>query len=302
MYLPDLVGEFANKSGLPAKFGVRRDVTRTGEEFLHLDHPVALARFIAFAKYRAQKVHQVEVYLRGQVANYSGMVPSLFRGDSQERQQRVDAYGAMLAAVQRLFGQGRFRRSNVGALLQHYGLNTPWIDLVDNIYTAVWFATHRYIMLNPREGYYAKSDESHGWLYLIAASPQMYGGTLHSIDLRKHHSSMNVRLHAQHGLSAAAQEDGAEMKEFDYRSSVVARVRIPNNTRFVLTGRLASPSFLFPPIDIDESYRILLDDRLDQALADVETTFNLADRTLGRVVRMRYRARKRNSPDHNVRA
>ncbi|WP_420914265.1 FRG domain-containing protein [Comamonas aquatica] len=26
--------------------------------------------------------------------------------------------------------------------MQHYGLNTTWIDIVDNIWVALWFACH----------------------------------------------------------------------------------------------------------------------------------------------------------------
>jgi hypothetical protein len=38
-------------------------------------------------------------------------------------------------------------------LLQHYGLATTWIDLVDNIWVALWFACHKAHISGKRSQY-----------------------------------------------------------------------------------------------------------------------------------------------------
>jgi hypothetical protein len=288
MPFAQLVDEFATTKKLPAKWGVRRERAPSGGVCLALDDAAALARFVAFVKHRADQLGR-EVFLRGQVDDFPGMVPGLFRdADDDSCEARGRAYDAVLTRIVELFGHGRFRRSDLGALLQHYGLRTPWLDLVDNIYTAAWFATNRYCRDQRGGGHYSRSAERYGWLYLIATGHQNHS-RLFCVDLRKHHSSMCLRLHAQHGLSAATQHDGAPIEHFDYGQHVVARVRIPNDTRFIVSGALASPRFFFPSAHLDESYALLRSERLSGLLARAEREYGLPESTLGRVERVWYR-------------
>jgi len=53
----------------------------------------------------------------------------------------------------------KLAKCHIEPILQHYGINTRWIDLVDNIWIALWFATHTlYKMDRIHEGHpiYAK--------------------------------------------------------------------------------------------------------------------------------------------------
>lgn len=284
--------EFAYKSGLPPAFGARVGYLEDGSEYLGLQHPAALARFVAFVKYRVQLTGG-DVFLRGQTEHHRGMTPALFRQvAAPELARRVDAYARVLGKIQESLPYGRFHRSNPGALFQHYGLKTPWLDLVDNLYTAVWFATHEHRSDSEFRSYYQPSRQRTGWVTLISTR-STENQHLHCIDLRKHHSSMNVRLHAQHGISAATQEDFASPALYDYGEFVVGRVCIPNNGAFALRGRLASPRFLFPPPSIDESFQLLLSSPTNALLATCERQFGLPNGALGRINAILYRAPRR---------
>jgi hypothetical protein len=51
------------------------------------------------------------------------------------------------------------------ALLQHYGVPTPALDVTYDPLIALWFATYRFISIKERAGYYAKSDDT-GVVYI----------------------------------------------------------------------------------------------------------------------------------------
>jgi hypothetical protein len=284
-----LIEEFEGKQFLPPAFEARVLAnSATQRKFLSLSHPVALARFVAFAKSRMQTAGS-DVYLRGQTGDCPGMVPSLFRGVPHDSLlARFSAYQNALEAIQHEVGYNRFTRENAGAVFQHYGLNTPWIDLVDNFYTALWFATHEHVNYNG-QSYYRRSRCEHGWIYLIAPgqhnqSPLVY------VDLRKEQSSMNVRLQVQHGVSVASQGDLYDPVLFDYDAFVVACIRVPNDRRFQLDGSLARSQFYFPPPDLDQSFRLLLTSRANELLSDAESRLRLPSEALGRIRAVRYRA------------
>ena len=282
-----LAREFVQKKLLPAPFRAQLIKTAAGEEALALEHPVALARFVAFAKSKASK-YNADVLMRGQDEDYPGMIPSVFRGDPANRQSRMKAYAELLAKAPALLGYTRFRRENLGAVLQHYGFRTPWLDVVDNLYTAIWFALHSRRTDANNRPYYTSSPKRYGWIYLVATRrPGVV--QLFCIDLRKHHSSMNVRLHAQHGFAVASQEDMNPAISEDYGPNVIARIRIPNSSQFTLRGALARTAFLFPGPDIDESLQLLLDSSLPRLLSELEISHGLPNGDLGRIDNYRLR-------------
>jgi hypothetical protein len=184
----------------------------------------------------------------------------------------------------------RFLRENVGALLQHYGIKTPWLDLVDNLYTATWFAFHQHHIDAEGRTYYTLSDSDVGYLYLVATREEMGHRQLVCVDLRKHHSSLNVRPHAQHGVSAAASSDSNAVTWYDYEENVVARIRLPKKRAFLIGGGLAQVRFLFPGKEVDDSYRILLNSGIGMLLKNVTREYNLDRTALGGISKIRYRA------------
>ena len=86
------------------------------------------------------------VFFRGQRTLYEGLVPTLYRGISSQasKKNRDEAIKAYLQTVREenevLRNVNEYVRE---PLLQHYGIRTRWIDIVDNVWVALWFACHR---------------------------------------------------------------------------------------------------------------------------------------------------------------
>src|SRR5439155_13911771 len=95
----------------------------------------------------------------------------------------------------------RFGRPHLPALLQHYGVRTSWLDVVDNLYVAIWFATHT------RSGgaWTGKSSGDYGWLYFISTTYST--SCLTVVDFRDSHHHLSTRPHAQHGLSVTRSDN-----------------------------------------------------------------------------------------------
>lgn len=127
----------------------KTDQHEYGRRRLHIHKPTLLAALVAYCSGRR---HQV--FLRGCTQDHPASVPSLFRDKSRNgftycREtviQLWDAYQALLNALHKELApkraKSRWRRRNLGAVLQHYGIKTPWLDVVRNLHTAIWFATH----------------------------------------------------------------------------------------------------------------------------------------------------------------
>lgn len=101
-----------------------------------------LTQFIGFGKYINNKQHNV--FLRGQTKLYNGaLIPSLYR-----KRTRLDSitqkYDKKMNDIRRnVKSFSQYERIILEPLLQHYGIKTPFIDLVDNIWVALWFALHQ---------------------------------------------------------------------------------------------------------------------------------------------------------------
>ena len=114
-----------------------------GSAHLCIEQPSTLAALLAYCSGQSANTR---IFLRGTTKNHSTSYPSLFReipDDDQrgERRRRWHAYKHVLSELRKLNGD-RWRRKDLGAVLQHYGVRTPWLDVVRNLYTAIWFATH----------------------------------------------------------------------------------------------------------------------------------------------------------------
>ncbi|HEU4387881.1 MAG TPA: FRG domain-containing protein, partial [Blastocatellia bacterium] len=154
------------------------------------------ARFISHIKQNAASElgADVAVYLRGQSEDHAGIVPSLFRqANPGKAKRRLQAYDHVCEQLAKLSGLKRFRRPNLGSLLQHYGVHTPWLDLVDNLFVGVWFATHIY---DRAAAAWQRSNKEFGWIHMIGTRDRKGLGLIVS-DLRIQHHPLSVRLHAQ---------------------------------------------------------------------------------------------------------
>lgn len=269
---------FADRHG-PAGVALHQD---NGETWLDITEPAMLANFFAFCK-TSGRGRGRPVFLRGQHRRHPAMVPSLFRPGSSlaSATQRWAAYRTFLQQLPALVQGTRFTRRNFGAVLQHYGFNTPWLDVVDDLHAAIWFALH----VCEKDGsqcWYQPSRDPHGWIVVIAVPPN---GRLQ--NLREEQSSRNTRCNVQQGYSLAMQYDDVDMPsaDQDFMGRIEGRVRIPNDERWILQGFRASHTYFFPPPEQDDTFKQLLAQAVTRLADRAERTHGLESGSLGRVLR-----------------
>ena len=159
-------------------------------------------------------------------------------------------------------------------LLQHYGLRTTWIDIVDNIWVALWFAVHRshsfgrggaYLHFERRDQF--KNQKERAFIFLVAVDsqptkiPGYYAGeNTEAVDLRVCVPSIFLRPHAQHGLLFRMRGKGT-VRPIDYFPQVRGIISISLGDALLWLGDAPTLSThgLFPPPFYDCGYKILLD-------------------------------------------
>ena len=235
-------------------------------EYMSVNEPMVLAAFVAFCSEESR-----EVYLRGSTRNYGQSVPSLFRDDSggacdrETLPKRWSAYQNLLANLKSALKGQRWSRNNLGAVLQHYGIRTPWLDVVRNLYTAIWFASHEFETHGSCH-VAVRSKQGHGWISLYLKETNQISLIVN--DLKDKHSSRHLRPHVQHGMSLARQEDKEEgpKPDQDIKKWRVAQIRFPNSRQWRSHGHMFSTRFLFPAPEHDDSLRQLSRARVQQLL------------------------------------
>ena len=136
-----------------------------------------------------------------------------------------------ISCITILYRANRFEREDVGPLLQHYGIRTNWLDLVDNIFTAIWFASY---------------DNQNEWGYIkFFTDKNQNSEELAVYDLRERHSSLSLRLHCQHGLSATRNIPAWTPENIDLSDFMIAIVRIPVKTINAING-IINKQYMFP--------------------------------------------------------
>ena len=198
--------------------------------------------------------------------------------------KRWQAYQQSLNKLRQILPGTRWNEQNLGAVLQHYGIRTPWLDVVRNLYTAIWFATHDFetrgscLVATP-------SEREGGYISLLHDARPEGKDCLMVVDFWDENSSRHFRPHAQHGSSLARQNDdrcprGDEQDLEQYR---IAHVSFPNSRKWTLRGHLFSARFLFPAPEYDDSLKQLSRPEV-QAILDKACDCNtLARGTLGAV-------------------
>ena len=259
------------------QFAARRDSScvvhlENDVEWLEVNDPTQLANFVAFCKARGRRI-----YLRGQHSRHLQLLPSLFR-EPGDHQARWRAYKAFLRRLPAGVKGSRFRRRNFGAVLQHYGFRTSWLDVVDDLHAAVWFALNSATMIGEGQTYH-HTNSHNGWIAVISVPREV-----RHQDLRETQSSRNTRCHAQQGWSVAMQYDNAPEyhRRQDFAEYVVGTVRIPNSDKWHLTGFMASQSYLFPSEEMDDTYRQLRSPTVSDLATEIETKEGLPLSALGR--------------------
>lgn len=147
---------------------------------------------------------------RGQTREYStGLLPSLFRetANKKDRAARLAHFNDAMGVLRKWDKQGANNGSNE-ALAQHYGLKTHWLDVVDHVQMAAWFA---YDLAGPprttndrkfASGYsnHGGRDDAVGYIFLLAAPENSTNTHFPWIDLRTKGSDW-LRPHVQQGFA-----------------------------------------------------------------------------------------------------
>lgn len=255
-----------------------------GNELLHVSNIHALIQAVGYLKHIAEPYERV--FFRGQTKLYNNMTPPLYRGIKSKGYQNKKH--EEINNVIEHFRLNADIFSNIPSfshepLLQHYGIKTTWLDVVDNIWVALWFSLYKSYAVGKKEeflhfdqrGGYAehKSEgtdekEKYGYIILICASENrrlskrkgtIDGSRTEVIDLRITTPSIFLRPHSQHGLlfRARADSDGRIM---DYREFIrgIIRFNVDAANSWLGTGSILGVRSLFPPPYFDKGYEILL--------------------------------------------
>ena len=234
------------------------------------------------------------VYFRGQPKAFPSMLPALYRSADpdkailartlRKRDHAISAY-AKLCRSEGVFSSSMPDFACEG-ILQHYGVATAWLDLVDNIWTALWFAcnsvcavsgagedyfhyeprSRRFpspVILEPCDYAYVVVLKS-GHVEPVEGCPGRYiGRDAEVVDLRIAAPSTYLRPHAQHGvvMRGRGNDDADNAIPGDLSSLVVGTIRIEIGLALDWLGRgdLLTTRNLFPPPTIDLGYRELLE-------------------------------------------
>lgn len=252
---------------------------------LFVENLPVLMQVIGYAKYISDDKN-IKVYYRGQGNIHGSLKPTLFRGASNgdtsrrgKQKRLIDFFREnSVGDGSRITGKSfsGIEWNTFEALIQHYGISTTWIDVVDNIWIAIWFATHqvnvsskdpRYVQYSLRK----KGNKKYGYILLICNVDIQNHLTEHKfhdvndiefkyssvIDLRNKVPSYFIRPHAQHGLSLRPKDFSGNRDYKDHIFGVVA-FNIESALSWLGVSELTKVGYMFPPPPFDDGYLELL--------------------------------------------
>ena len=250
----------------------------TGKHVYHVHDPHALVQVAGYMKHIHGCNGGEHIFFRGESELYGTLLPTLFRGVSKQAGQsrqicRLNAALASARENSKIFST--LDPSAHEPLLQHYGLKTTWIDLVDNIWVALWFACHRAYAVGPINEYlhFEQRTESTGrdgfaYILLVSADSKpahksppgvVIGKNTELVDLRVAAPSIFLRPHAQHAL-LMRMRGNTVMRPLDYSPQIrgVVRISLGDALEWLGHGKMLGVHALFPPPYYDLGYDILL--------------------------------------------
>lgn len=250
----------------------------SGQDVFHVYDPHALVQAAGYLKFRNGSGNSEGVYFRGETKLHGSLSPTLFRGVANQNGQtrrimRLNEEIYKIRVNNRIFSS--FPELTHEPLLQHYGLRTSWLDLVDNVWVALWFACHRarssgrvseYLHFEKRTPH--KEPGKFAYILLVGADSGddafrgagiQIGNATELVDLRVAAPSIFLRPHAQHGLLFRVRGDQV-MRPLDYSAQIrgILRISLPDALSWLGAGQMLGVHALFPPPYYDRGYSILL--------------------------------------------
>jgi hypothetical protein len=247
----------------PSTWGKVKIIEIDGLSILELPTPQILAGFSSYLKYHFAG----KVYFRGEKCFFNSTVPSLFRDIDGEITNAITnrkrAFDELVDTLPDLYTAKRFIKEDFRPLLQHYGIRTDWLDLVDNIFVALWFSNNC-------------SKEIFSYIKFFADTNLLVK------NLRENHSSLSLRPHCQHGLSATKAVKW-DAENIDFSDNLIATVRLPNILEMQLNGYLFSDAYMFPNEEIDNTYKLLKRKTFQTNLDKITSRHGLVKNALGQI-------------------
>lgn len=291
--MESLIQQFVDKRFLKTKHPSLKLATNpnTNREYVYIDDLMLIVRFLGYIKFEYNRPNnRNHIFMRGQVCDYEKMIPSLFRGKNLspgEKEKRLRAFEKVKEEIHKLKKAARFKGELGGASLQHYGLKTPWLDLVDNIFIGIWFARNQMKCMEEDVYEIEKSQNEFGWIYLLKADYETkinsegicIGNETQWCDLRYHHRDLSLRPHFQHGIFIAKSTYSEE--NYDLQNSIVATIKFPIHLKNDIQD--VSPNHIFPEKQYDNTYKYLTEPEINMKILEIENEFGLDKRDLGRM-------------------
>lgn len=254
-----------------------------------------LNQIIGYAKFINKEYGNV--YYRGQNQLYNTLLPSLFRNTKAKTVTLNRNIGEIINKIK---DDDKFSkelqvkeddkvlaRAKIEGMLQHYGVPTRCIDIVDNHWVALWMglyscqdykqskdAYHRFVKRELVLGNYiqesdSSKDDNLYQFVLLLALPQctnkggvMISNNLMQVELRQALPSIFLRPHAQHGLvvSKKVKNGNENVENYDLASEVIGvlKIRIDRVNEWLGNGTLLTQDNLFPAPAFDIGYDLLL--------------------------------------------
>jgi len=252
----------------------------------------ALNQLIGYAKFINQSYG--DVYYRGECKLHDSLLPGLLRGRTGTScSARLNSKIKEIVSDEYLKKQLKLNIEDetsssliVEGLLQHYGIKTRFLDVVDNHWVALWMGLFRntaikqmisynhYVereipLVDFASGKKVSDEEMYQYILLLAipgkskrANNGIYTSKdFYEIDLRQALPSTFLRPHAQHGwVVRKRSHTDARPANYDMATSVVGiiKIRIDRAKQWIGSGELLSQDNLFPPPAYDNGYDILL--------------------------------------------
>jgi hypothetical protein len=255
--------------------GIKATTNAQGQVIFQVRDTHTLIQAAGYLKHVRGSKQSELVYFRGESKLYPTLPPTAFRGISTHR-GASNAIGRINAAIVQFVRPLKSTEAYAHeALLQHYGLKTTWIDLVDNIWVALWFACHNARSVGPCGEYLhferrvPRIDPTgKAYVLLVAADavapdkarPGFYAGSnTELIDLRIAAPSVFVRPHAQHGLLMRCKGNTVQ-RPTDYSSQIrgILEIELADALEWLGNSTALSTHSLFPPPSYDSGYGNLL--------------------------------------------
>ena len=293
-----VIYNFSHRKYLKKKHVIRIE-SNINRDYVYLEDPIVLARLAGDIKHNlGQPLKGYQVFMRGQSCDHPGMLPTLCRethGTRNELQIRHKAYEELVSEIRKLKNLKRFQGETGGAILQHYGIRTPWLDLVDNLFVALWFACHNRTESEPYK-YIPKSLNEFGWIYFLRLEDPMdrksilanqgvvVGDNSKWFDLRCYQTSLSLRAHTQHGIFAS--RVNPINSNYDLKDFVVAAVKFPVTQKFIsLVNEFIpfSTFYMFPSTYYDNTYKYLRQEKVKDLIINIERNNGLNEGELGRI-------------------